>query len=48
MLELEKCSTNNELVATVTELQPMMVQKLGKPETVKRLGALKEMLQSPF
>jgi hypothetical protein len=48
MLELEKCSTNDELVATVSELQPMMLEKLGKPETIKRLGALKEMLKSPF
>jgi hypothetical protein len=48
MLELEKCTSNDQLVSTVTELQPLMLQKLGKPEAVRRLGALKEMLQSPF
>jgi hypothetical protein len=48
MLELEKCTSNDQLVSTVTELQPLMLEKLGKQEAVKRLGALKEMLQSPF
>jgi hypothetical protein len=48
MLELEKCASNDQLVSTVTELQPLMLEKLGKQEAVKRLGALKEMLQSPF
>ncbi len=48
MLELEKCTSSDQLVSTVTELQPLMLQKLGKPEAVKRLGALKETLQSPF
>ncbi len=48
MLELEKCASKAELVGTVTELQPMMLEKLGKQEAVKRLAALKEILQSPF
>lgn len=48
MLELEKCNSNDQLVSTITELQPLMLEKLGKQEAVRRLGALKEMLQSPF
>lgn len=42
MLELEKCADKAQLVATVTELTPMMNRILGASETDRRLGLLNE------